>query len=359
MSARPPFLPLPPNRVWRTYTGGRTLDALAGRPDAGDGHWPEDWIASTTLARNPDPTDPREGHSRVAVDGGERLLGDLLAGDPDYYLGAAHVAKFGAQPQLLVKFLDPAIRLHCQVHPTTAFARARLGAPSGKTEAYAILSVRPDEADPVVYLGFQTPPSRDQLRRWIETQDIPALLGAMNRVSVAPGDTVLVPGGVPHALGAGLLLVELQEPSDLVVRFEFERGGYVLPESARFMGRGLEFCLDVFDPTPWPRSRIDREARLPPSLLRRYDARSWQEELIGPAHTPCFRLRRSHLHGTVTKCEEAAYVAIVAAGACTVSAEGRTQHCGPREKLFIPAGAPPLTFQPEPACTLLECLPPA
>ena len=57
----------------------------------------------------------------------------VLTRDPEYFLGAAHVKKFGAQPQLLVKFLDSGTRLHFQAHPTREFAQRVLGAPSGKT----------------------------------------------------------------------------------------------------------------------------------------------------------------------------------------------------------------------------------
>ena len=44
---------LPPNRVWRTYSGGKVLDEISGITPAKDSHFPEDWIASTTEAINP------------------------------------------------------------------------------------------------------------------------------------------------------------------------------------------------------------------------------------------------------------------------------------------------------------------
>jgi mannose-6-phosphate isomerase len=99
-----------------------------------------------------------------------------------------------------------------------------------------------------------------------------------------------VPGGLPHALGEGIFLVEIQEPSDLVVRFEFERGGQLLPESARFMNRDLDFCLEVFDLSPWPPGRVRMEAGCPPRRRRALGADSWQDDLIGPERTPCFRV---------------------------------------------------------------------
>jgi mannose-6-phosphate isomerase len=104
----------------------------------------EDWIASTTRATNRGREHLAEGVSQVRVghDPAPRDFAALLASDAEYFLGAAHVAKFGAQPQVLVKFLDSGTRLHFQVHPTREFARHVLGAPSGKTEAYHVLAIR-------------------------------------------------------------------------------------------------------------------------------------------------------------------------------------------------------------------------
>ena len=192
----------------------------------------------------------------------------------------------------------------------------------------------------------------------IETQDITALEACFDKIPVQPGDTYLVPGGVPHALGEGLLLVEVQEPSDLVVRFEFERGGYVLPEPARFMGRGLEFCLDVFDYSAWPANRLAIEAACPSRRRRALGPDSYQDNLIGPERTPCFSVRSSHLRGPVTKTEDSAYIAIVTAGACTVTVGGETHHLHRYDKFFSPAGLGPAEFHPAPTTTLLECYPP-
>jgi mannose-6-phosphate isomerase len=349
---------LPSHRVWRTYQGGRRLDALAGVAVPADGHFPEDWVASTTRAVNSGREGIREGVSTVTIGGEAHDFAALLGRDPVYFLGAAHAARFGAQPQLLVKLLDPAIRLHFQVHPTAAFARRFLGSPSGKTEAYHVLGARPG-VTPYIYLGFQRPPTRDALRRMIVQQDMAALEACFDRIPVAPGETWLVPGGVPHALGEGLFLVEVQEPSDLVVRFEFERGGYVLPESARFMGRGLEFCLDAFDYDAWPADRLALEAACPPRRRRALGPDSYQDDLIGPERTACFRVRASHLRGPVTKSEDSAHIAIVTAGACTVTVGGETHQLNTCDKFFCPAGLAPLEFNPAPSATLLECYPPA
>jgi mannose-6-phosphate isomerase len=344
--------------VWRTYQGGRRLDELAGVAAPADGHFPEDWIASTTRAVNAGREDIREGVSPVIVGGEPHDFAALLASDPEYFLGATHAARFGPHPQLLVKLLDPSIRLHFQAHPTADFAHRFLGSRSGKTEAYHVLGARPG-ITPYIHLGFQRPPTRDALRRMIEQQDIPALEACFDRIPVQPGDTYLVPGGVPHALGEGVFLVEIQEPSDLVVRFEFERGGFVLPEPARFMGHGLEFCLDVFDYSAWPAGRLAVEAACQPRRRRSLGPDSYQDDLIGPERTPCFSVRSSHLRGPVTKTEDSAHVAIVTAGACSVTAGGETHHLKTYDKFFCPAGLARAEFHPAPSATLLECFPPA
>lgn len=355
---RPRLIPLAPNRVWRTYLGGRTLDRLAGVAEPGDSHFPEDWLASTTRAANPGRERPVEGVSPVTVAGHTLPFDELLASDPAYFLGEAHVARFGAQPHLLVKLLDPAIRLHFQAHPTADFARRFLGSSSGKTEAYHVLATRPEVAAPYIYLGFQRPPSRAGLRRMIEEQDLAAIERCFDRIPVKPGDTYLVPGGVPHALGEGVFLVEIQEPSDLVVRFEFERGGYVLPESARFMNRGLDFCLDVFDYAAWPVDRVATEAACPPRRRRALGPDSYQDDLIGPERTPCFRVRKSTFNAAAAKAESSAFVGIVTSGSCTVSAGGETYRLSTYDAFFVPAGAGALSFQPEPTVEVLECSPP-
>ena len=404
---------LPPNRVWRTYPGGRTLDALAGAPAPADTHFAEDWIASTTVAKNPPGTPAYVPPSRSAPSAfnlqlstppglSPVLLGHdstphdfaaLLASDPEYFLGVAHAKKFGAQPQLLVKFLDSGTRLHFQVHPTRAFAQRVLGAPSGKTEAYYVLSCRagspnpavrananalpipagsgdpalqtaslsaPREATGYIYVGFQRPPTPVQLRDWIVTQNLAAIEACFDKIPVKPGDTFIIPGGTPHALGAGVFMVEIQEPSDLVVRFEFERAGYVLPEASRFMGRGLDFCLDVFNFATLGAGDLATRVRCTPRRLRALGPSSHQDELIGRNQTDCFRVLKSTLDTAVTKHEDSAVIAIVTSGTVTVEVGGDVHSLRTYDKFFLPAGLGPVRFTPGlGGAEILECLPPA
>ena len=103
--------------------------------------------------------------------------------------------------------------------------------------------------EPYVYVGFQHPPSREDFKEMIETQNIDAIEACFEKITVKPGDCLYIPGGSPHAIGEVTLMVEIMEPSDWAVRFEFSKAGYTMPVESRFMKRDLEFCMDVFDLT--------------------------------------------------------------------------------------------------------------
>jgi mannose-6-phosphate isomerase len=290
--------------------------------------------------------------------------------------------------------LDSGTRLHFQVHPTREFAQRLLAAPSGKTEAYHVLAVRdpapsqpsdsqlsalssqpagpvsqlstlnsqPAEGEAIgyIYVGFQRPPTPAQLRDYIATQNLAAIEACFDKIPVSPGDTFIIPGGTPHALGAGVFMVEIQEPSDLVVRFEFERAGYVLPESSRFMDHGLDFALTVFNFSPLTAGDLEVRVRCRPRRLRALGPSSYQDELIGLNQTDCFRVLKSTIDAPVTKSESAAVIAIVTRGAVTVTVGGEDHHFRTYEKFFLPAALGPARFTPAPGgCDLLECLPPS
>lgn len=351
---------LPANRVWRTYVGGKTLDRLSGNAPPADSHLAEDWIASTTRAVNPGRDLPREGISTVLLgeDPTPRDFAELAASDPEYFFGTAHARRFGAQVGVLVKYLDSGVRLHFQVHPTRTFAQRFLNSPSGKTEAYHILAVRPDQPAPYIYVGFQRPPSRGELRRMIENQDIAALEACFDRIPVRPGETYLIPGGTPHALGEGVFMVEIQEPSDLVVRCEFEKCGYVLPEAARFMNRGLDFCLDIFSYEPLPLDEVPARLACPPRIVAAPAPGARLESLIGRDRTDCFRVDRLVSGSPVEQRRGEAVIAIVTEGACDLEVDGRVYPLSTYDRCFLPAGLGSVRYLPRGHAAVLQCLPP-
>ena len=81
-------------------------------------------------------------------------------------------------------------------------------------------------------VGFRRNISADTLRRWVAKQSRDRMLAALNRVIVQPGDTVYVPPGISHAIGIGILLLEVQEPSDHSIMLEWSGFAIDGPSSA-------------------------------------------------------------------------------------------------------------------------------
>ncbi|MDB4837992.1 class I mannose-6-phosphate isomerase [Marinomonas sp.] len=345
------------NRVWRTYTGGKILDQLANKDHPEDTHFPEDWIGSTTQAVNSGREDVVEGISHALVGEETVRFDELIAADPEYFLGKTHTQKFDKNPMLLVKFLDSSVRLHFQAHPTAEFAKEHLNSNHGKAEGYYILEVR-EGFDPYVYVGFQHPPSRESFKKMIEEQDIPAMEACFEKVSVKPGDCLFIPGGSPHAIGEGILMVEIMEPSDWAVRFEFTKAGYTMPEEARFMKRDLEFCMDVFDFSQISIEQAVEKFYQQPKIERKYTDSAYQESLIDASVTDKFRVKRSIISGNVEKKENDFYIGIVTKGECSVRIGEETIHLKKLDRFFCPAGVESILINTESEVEILECYPP-
>lgn len=348
-----------PNRVWRTYSGGRQLDAIEGRSAPADGPFPEDWIGSTVKAINPNSDQPNEGLARVAFGGTEALLADLVSTDPEYFLGAEHVAHFGKNPMLLVKYLDSAVRLPFQVHPTVDFSRCRLDASSGKTEAYYVLNTRPEVEEPFIYLGFQRPPSRDELRRIILEQDIAAMERCFEKIPVLSGDIFVVPGGLPHTIGGGVLMVEIMEPTDFVARVEFNVAGRIIPEQARFMGRDIDFALDMFSFDPLPEATVQSRWRCRPRVIEQFEGLR-RESLVDERVTDRFAVLRSSVNGRVPWRAKGFVILLVVEGKCTMATQREQTALTQFDRVLIPDGLEAgLEVIADETAVLLECRPPS
>lgn len=113
-------------------------------------------------------------------------------------------------PPLLVKFLFTTEKLSVQVHP---------GGPQGKTEMWHVLRAEPGAA---VAAGFREPVTADRLREASLSGEVESLLAWW---PVAAGDTIFIPAGTVHAIGAGLAICEIQQYSDITYRlYDYGRG---------------------------------------------------------------------------------------------------------------------------------------
>ncbi len=121
-----------------------------------------------------------------------------------------------ADPALLLKLLFTSQPLSIQVHPDDAFARS-MGLPNGKTEAWYVLNAAPEAK---VALGLRQRLTSQQLREAIGDGSISDLVRWQ---TVVRGDIVFVPAGTIHAIGAGLVIAEIQQRSDVTFRL-FDHG---------------------------------------------------------------------------------------------------------------------------------------
>jgi mannose-6-phosphate isomerase len=179
-------------------------------------------------------------------------------------------------------------------------------------------------------------------------------------IPVKPGETWMVPGGLPHAIGGGILMVEVMEPSDLVVRCEFEREGMTVPPGGRFMGRSLDFCLEVFDYADYTVADIGRQFRLTPTRLA--SEPGWVvDRLVGSERTSCFEICRiqADRRGRWSNDGRCA-LAIMTRGSGAVSVGGEQLPLKFGESCFVAAASEGMSFAPgAPGSELLLCRPTA
>jgi mannose-6-phosphate isomerase len=269
---------LEPNLVERPYLGGKGISEFRGIVSPGD-HFPEDWIGSTTTVY-------MNAQAGLSLIGKNKTLREAIKEDPQAFLGSRHVEKYGANPAILVKILDPRERLAVHIHPGASFSKQFLGSDFGKTEAWYILDTFTDQ--PQVHLGFNRSIERAELIAWVENHQHEQLLRSLNRINVQPGDCLYVPGGVPHAIGEGILLIEIQEPTDLLVRLEnrYETHGFQSD-----LGLGYETALEAVDLTDYSGVRLE-DLWFPKRISHGDDSQREIENLLPESANRYFRLQR-------------------------------------------------------------------
>jgi mannose-6-phosphate isomerase len=231
------------NQPRQFYRGGAAIADLRGMPATAE-FGPEDWVGSITTQFG------KEAGLSPLPDG--TLLRDAVAADPTGWLGAAHAAEFGADTALLVKLLDAGQRLPVHYHPSDAFASDHLSCRHGKTEAWIVVGA--SGPNPTVHIGFKADADAAVVDNWVTVQDRAAMLDALNAIPVKAGDTVFIPAGLPHAIGEGVFIVELQQPTDFSITIEWE--GFLDGPDSWHLGLGQTIALEALDLSGWS-NRLD------------------------------------------------------------------------------------------------------
>lgn len=314
------FLPLFKQRPW----GGRRLAQQWHKPDAITTGWAESW----------EVVDLGDDQSRVHGGPFDRCsLHDLVREHSEELLGRHAGCE---QFPLLFKFLDAAETLSVQVHPNDAQAALLAPGQHGKSEAWVILAVEPNSR---LSVGLKPGIDRATLEQHLTAGTVEQCL---HSIPAHVGDVISVPAGTVHAIGAGVALAEIQQPSDVTFRlFDWNRRDAHGDLRPLHIEQALQ-CIDFsFGPVS-------------PFAPRQLDGLS--EELIQTEH---FVWRRHRLTSTPFRMPEedrCRIVSLIDGHAQIVSSSGR-ESLAVGESLVIPAACDRVVIEPAVGAVLLETLP--
>lgn len=338
------------NRVYRIYLGGKQYTKIFDDPtydDGTDNFFPEEWIASKVKAINPKYFGERDGVS--VVKGTNLFFDDLLK---DYQAELLGNRKYDC----LVKFLDSAIRLPFQVHPTKEFSRKNFNSEYGKTEAWLVVETRENAK---LYFGFKDEITKEKLAELEEKSEIEkdVMGNLLYGVDVKVGDVWLIKAGLIHALGAGCTVVEVQEPTDFTIQPERWCGDYHISYEEEYIGLDKSTALDAINYDIYGEKAV-AYAKVNPKIT--IDTPTYtKEELITYRDTPCFGENRHVIkNGGSFVMDYAPSVYICLSGNAVIKGDGYERKIKKGDYFYLPYVAEgKFTVTTDTEATLIECLP--
>jgi mannose-6-phosphate isomerase len=190
-------------RIW----GGEKLKTILNKPITSS-ITGESWEISTV-----------EGDVSVVANGEYKgkSLSELINEYPNEMLGTAVYERFGKQFPLLFKYLDAREDLSIQVHPNDELAKKRHNS-FGKTEMWYVMQA---DTDARIIVGFKKDSSPEEYLAHLNNKTLTTIL---DDVKAKPGDVFFLETGTVHAIGAGLVVAEIQQTSDITYRlYDFDR----------------------------------------------------------------------------------------------------------------------------------------
>jgi mannose-6-phosphate isomerase len=197
------FEPILKERIW----GGEKLKTILNKPIVSK-ITGESWELSTV-----------EGDVSIVANGelkGKSLM-ELIDEMPNEILGTEVYKRFGKQFPLLFKYLDAREDLSIQVHPNDKLAKERHNS-FGKTEMWYVTQADPEAR---IIVGFKKDSSKEEYLQHLNDKNLVSIL---DTVKAKPGDVFFLETGTVHAIGAGLVVAEIQQTSDITYRlYDFDR----------------------------------------------------------------------------------------------------------------------------------------
>ncbi len=318
----PPLYPLRFRPLFRRYIwGGRRLQSVLAKPIGEGDDYAESW----------EVVDRGDDQSVVAFG---PLAGSTLH-DVLSARGAELLGRHYPLPRfpLLLKFLDAHKSLSVQVHPNDEQA-ARLDPPElGKTEAWVVLHADPGS---LIYAGLKRGFDRHALEREVHRGTTELCL---HRFEPKPGDCAFIPAGVVHALGAGLVIAEIQQASDTTFRlFDWNRVG----ADGKPRPLHVEQALNVIDFDRGPVSPVEPRETDRPGVTRlvecdKFVLDRWQFDAPQP------------IGG-----DDRFHIVAVIAGEATLAGDPADAPLALGHTALVPASVGPLTVTPTGPTTLLD-----
>jgi mannose-6-phosphate isomerase len=329
------FAPLRFQPIFRDYLwGGQRLAEKLGKP-TGPGIWAESW----------EIVDHDQAQSTVV--GGKwdgRTLGYLMTNHGPSLVGDVAWERITRQsiPEslrgrfpLLLKFLDAAQDLSVQVHPNDALA-ARVNPPDlGKTEAWYVLDAAPGSR---VFAGLRKGVDRNQLADAVQSGTTADVLHSFQPQK---GDCIFIPAGTVHAIGAGLLILEIQQTSNTTWRlFDWNR----LDTCGNSRELHVDQSLDAIDYTSGPVNPVERSS----------SENQLCESLV---HCDYFRMLRRNQSGSFRiGGDEQMHIVAVTSGKFEMESTIGRQSLKTGETCLIPASCAAVNFFPIGDGELIEIL---
>ncbi|MBE7031172.1 MAG: mannose-6-phosphate isomerase [Ruminococcaceae bacterium] len=312
------------NRVGRVYTGGKLFSGFFGDAPEDD-FLPEEWIASSVVAANKEMRSEREGVS--VIEGTDIYFDALLKENPIEMLGSK------GKMRILVKVLDSAVRLPAQAHPDKAYSKKYFNSEYGKTESWLILDTRPGAR---LYFGFRDGVDEKVFAEAIDMSqtDKDAMERLMEYREPQKGEMFLVPAKTVHAIGAGCLILEIQEPTDFTIQPEHWCDEYELNDQEMYIGLTKEQAIECFSFDKSPDSKITPQPILEGNGMKK-------EKMIGAEHTDCFIVNKINLTGGeyIPAVEDSYGVYIVIEGHGKIIGDGYERAIKKGDYFFLPCAA--------------------